>query len=191
MHTRLGSGFPEPNNVRWSLKMSEVIIPVEVSLESLRNDVAEAGVRQYGAERRYAEFLNATLPAFWFKVEHNSTADADKPVHTEKKALYEVLKKANHTNPSTVWARVRKYAADMVAKAEAAEKVANGESIGEGEGSGNARHTRSLNLRLIEELGSLWKATKRADSLSDKERQAQTHIGSALNALGVDTATLN
>ena len=75
-------------------------------------------------------------------------------------------------------------------KAQAQAAVDAGESVGEGEGSGNARHTRSLGLRLIEDLTALYKATKRAESLSNKEQQAQTHIVSALGALGVDVATL-
>jgi hypothetical protein len=78
----------------------------------------------------------------------------------------------------------------MVKKAQAQAAVDAGESVGEGEGSGNARHTRSLGLRLIEDLTALYKATKRAESLSNKEQQAQTHIVSALGALGVDVATL-
>lgn len=171
--------------------MTTVITPVEqVSIEALRNEVAEAGVRQYGAERKYAEMLLNVLGNGFFAVEHNDTSAEAKPIHAEKKALYEVLKKANHTNPSTVWARVRKYAEDMVAKANAAERVANGESVGEGEGSGNARHTRSLDLRLIEELSALFKATKRADSLTTKQQEAQTHIASALTALGVDISAM-
>jgi hypothetical protein len=176
--------------------MSVVITPVEVlevsvdNIPALRQDVAEAGVRQYGAERRYAEGLLMVLGNSFFTVEHNDTSDTAKPVHSEKAALYKVLKDAKHTNPSTVWARVRKYAEEMVKKAQAQDAVDAGESVGEGEGSGNARHTRSLGLRLIEDLTALYKATKRAESLSNKEQQAQTHIVSALGALGVDVATL-
>jgi len=180
--------------------MSVVITPVEVftvevtvdNIPALRTEVAEAGVRQYGAERRYAEGLLMFLGNSFFTVEHNDTSDTAKPVHSEKAALYKVLKEAKHTNPSTVWARVRKYAEEMVKKAQAQSAVDAGESVGEGEGegSGNARHTRSLGLRLIEDLTALYKATKRAESLSNKEQQAQTHIVSALGALGVDVATL-
>ena len=128
--------------------MENIVINPEVStLQSLRLDVAEAGVRQYGAERRYAEALCDNLPAEWFLVEHNDKSADAKPVHAEKAALYEVLKAANHTNPSTVWARVRKYAEEYInPKSETAE----GETEGEGEGVG-ARHTRSLDLRLVED----------------------------------------
>jgi hypothetical protein len=84
-----------------------------------------------------------------------------------------------------VWARVRKYAKEHV---EGVPEATTTE--GEAESDGTARHTRSLNLRLIEELSTLWKATKRAESLSDKERNAQTHIASALTSLGVDLTTI-
>ena len=53
-----------------------------------------------------------------------------------------------------------------------------------------ARQNRSLTLRLVEELTTLYKACKNADSLSDKERQAHTHITSALVAMGIDVATI-
>jgi len=162
--------------------MNEVIIPVSVDLTALRVEVAEAVVRQYGAERRYAEALCEVLPSEWYLVEHSDTSEVAKPVHAEKKALYEVLKAAKHSNPSTVWARVRKYAQAHI-EGEPTEASAS-------EGEGNARHTRSLDLRLVEELSALWKACGREESLSTKQRDAQTFIGSALNAMGIDLATI-
>ena len=160
-----------------------VIAPISNDIQVLRLAVADAVVRAYGAERSYAEALCSALPAEWYLVEHNDKGNDAKLVHAEKKALFAVLNAAKHTNPSTVWARVRKYAQEHVeGKPDATQS--------EGESDGTARHTRSLNLRLIEELSALWKATKRADSLSDKERSAQTHIASALTSLGVDLATI-
>ncbi len=167
-----------------------VITPSATDLQALRSEVADAVVRQYGAERRYGEALCSALPAEWYLVEHNDKGEDAKKVHAEKKALFEVLKKAGHTNPSTVWARVRKYAQEYVEGVpETAEGETEGEGKGEGEGVG-ARHTRSLDLRLVEDLSTLWKACKRQESLSDKQRQAMTHIGSALTAMGVDLTTV-
>lgn len=164
-----------------------VISPEGQTLEALRSDVAEAGVRQYGAERRYAIALCVNLYDHWYMVEHKDKSESAKPVHAEKEALYKVLKAAKHTNPSTVWARVRKYAQEYIdPKPEAAEGEA---AEGEGESVG-ARHTRSLDLRLVEDLSTLWKACKRQESLSDKQRQAMTYIGSALTAMGVDLTTV-
>jgi hypothetical protein len=165
--------------------LNTVIAPVN-TIEALRQGVADAGVRVYGAEREYAQGLCGILPLGWYLVEHRDTSADAKLVHAEKKALFAVLSTAKHTNPSTVWARVRKYAKEHVEGVP--EATTEGES--DGESDGTARHTRSLNLRLIEELSTLWKATKRAESLSTKEAQAQTHIASALTALGVDLATI-
>lgn len=172
--------------------MSEVFVvtpAAAAAIETLRANVAEANVRAYGAEREYAIALCETLPAEWYMVEHKDTSDTAKPVHAEKKALFEVLKKANHTNPSTVWARVRKYAKEHI---EGAPAASGGADAGEGEGdSKGAQPNRSFTLRCIEELTLLYKAGKRAEALSTKEREAHTYIASALGALGVDLTALN
>ena len=157
-----------------------------LSLSDLRNNVAEAVVRAYGAERDYAIKVCEVLPFAWYLVEHNDKGEDAKLVHAEKKELFKVLNSAKHSNPSTVWARVRKYAQEYI---EGVPEKTEGESEAEGSKVG-ARHTRSLNLRLIEELSTLYKACKNAESLSDKERQAHTHITSALSALGVDVGTI-
>jgi len=167
--------------------VNTVIAPV-YTIEELRKGVADAGLRMYGAEREYAQGLCGILPLGWYLVEHRDTGADAKLVHAEKKALFLVLNAAKHTNPSTVWGRVRKYAQEHVEGVPAT--TTEGAADGEAESDGNARHTRSLNLRLVQDLILLWKATTRAESLSDKERQAQTHIASALTALGVDLATI-
>ena len=159
----------------------------ELSLSDLRNNVAEAVVRAYGAEREYAIKVCEVFPFPWYLVEHNDKGDEAKLVHAEKKELFAVLNKAKHSNPSTVWARVRKYAQEhMEPKTPDADGV-----IAPTDAPVGARQNRSLTLRLVEELTTLYKATKNADSLSDKERQAQTHITSALIAMGVDVATID
>jgi len=159
----------------------------EATVETLRTEVAEATGRAYGAERAYGVKLCSVLPEFWYRVEHQDKGDDAKKVHAEKKALFLELKKVEHTNPSTVWARVRKYAQEH---AEPKPEVAEGESA-EAEGSKvGARQNRSLTLRLVQELVLLYKACMSADSLSDKERNAHTHVTSALIAMGVDVNTI-
>lgn len=148
----------------------------------LRRDVAEAVVRAYGAERAYGEALCGVLPAEWYLVEHNDKSEAAKPVHAEKAELFKVLKAAKHTNPSTVWARVRKYAQEYI---EGVPEAAEGEAEG-----GDTKTARSLTLRLVEELTLLHKAGKKAESLSNKEQDALTYVASALGALGIDLSTL-
>ena len=158
----------------------------EATVETLRTEVAEATGRAYGAERAYGVKLCSVLPEFWYKVEHQDKGDDAKKVHAEKKALFIELKKVNHTNPSTIWARVRKYAQEH---AEPKAPTPEGE-VAPTEAPVGARQNRSLTLRLIEELTTLYKACKNAESLTDKERQAHTNITSALVSLGIDVATI-
>ncbi len=154
-----------------------------LSLEALRQGVADAVKRAYGAERDYAHKLCDVLPVEWYLVEHNDKGEDAKQVHAEKKALFKALNEAEHTNPSTVWARVRKYAQEHIEGTPEKTEGSTDTSVG-------ARHNRSLNLRLIEELSTLFKACKNAESLSDREQDAQTYITSALIALGVDTGAI-
>ena len=154
-----------------------------LSLEALRQGVADAVKRAYGAERDYAHKLCDVLPVEWYLVEHNDKGEDAKQVHAEKKALFKALNEAEHTNPSTVWARVRKYAQEHIEGVPEKTEGSTDASVG-------ARQNRSLTLRLVEELTTLYKATKNADSLSDKERDCQTHIASALMAMGIDLATI-
>ena len=155
-----------------------------VALETLRKGVAEAVKRAYGAERDYAVALNALFTFEWFDIEANDTTEAAKPVHAEKKALYGELKAAAHSNPSTVWARIRKYGREERhgKPAEGGEGNAEG-----GEGEGGAGNTpRDAVTRNVEELIALYKFNARQESLPAKITEAQKFIASALMALGVD-----
>ena len=163
--------------------MSTVTTVSTVTLEALRQGVADAVKRAYGAERDYAHKLCDVLPVEWYLVEHNDKGEDAKQVHAEKKALFKALNEAEHTNPSTVWARVRKYAQEHIEGTPEKTEGSTDTSVG-------ARHNRSLNLRLIEELSMLFKACKNAESLSDREQDAQTYITSALISLGVDTGAI-
>ena len=163
--------------------------PSGASIEALRTNVAQAVASSYGAMREYAQALCGSLPVEWYLVEHADSSDTAKPVHAEKKALFVELKKANHSNPSTIWARVRKYGQEYI---EGVNAPAQTGEAGEGEAAegGNTRETRSLTRRFVDELTLLYKAGKRAESLSDKESEALTKIGGALIALGVDLSML-
>lgn len=143
----------------------------------LRNAVGDAVKRQYGATRAYAEALCNFLPELWFEVEHNSLKEEDKPVLAEAKAFRAALKAAGHSNPSVMWTRVRAEGRAYVFGTP--EESATG-----------PKPQRSFQLRLVEELTSLYKAGKREESLSDQQQNAMTGIVSALSALGVDVSTL-
>ena len=156
-----------------------------VTLETLRHNVAEAVTRAYGAERAYAKALNTMFAFDWFEVEANDVRDEAKPVHAEKLALYKELKEAKHSNPSTIWARIRKYGKEeKYGKPDAK----NGEGAeGEGaEGEGAGKRDRDPMTRNIDELLALYKFNARQEALNDKVKQAQMHITNALKALGVN-----
>lgn len=172
---------------------------VSVNVSAAREQAAEAAGRSYGAEREYAKVLNehfAGLSVAWFEIEHNAKGAEAELVHSEKRAYFKALNEKHplgkYPNPSVPFARVRKYAQEEL-------KLAFGSAEGdtdtdtEAEGSGNARHTRSLTLRLTEELSGCYKAGKRAERdglIQSKEAQALVHIASALGALGIDIAQL-
>lgn len=167
-------------------------IEVLVDLAALRKGVAESVVRAYGAEREYAKALNTEFKFAWFDIEATDKSETAKPVHAEKGELYTVLKEAKHSNPSTVWARIRKYGKEE-AKSAGTHGMPmpaydeDGNLITEcAEGESGANNTRSPLLRNIEELTALWKFNAKQDALERKVSDAQLHIGAALAALGVD-----
>jgi hypothetical protein len=155
-----------------------------VSLESLRQGVAEAVKRAYGAERAYAKALNSLFTFDWFTFEANDSSEEAKLVKAEKTLLYTELKAADHTNPSTVWARIRKYGQEERHGKPGAEGGEGEGGEGEGEGAGNS--PRDPITRNVEELLNLYKFNKRQESLPAKITEAQKHVALALIALGVD-----
>ena len=171
-------------------------IEVLVSLSVLRKGVAESVLRAYGAEREYAVALNAEFAYAWFDVEASDKSDNGKLVTAEKSELYKELKEAKHSNPSTVWARVRKYGKEEAAKLgshglPAPQVDAEGNVITECEqGESGTKSTRSPMLRNIEDLTSLWKFNGRQENLDPKINAAQLLIGQALAALGVDLSSI-
>ena len=156
------------------------------AIEQARINVAEGLRGAYGAKVAYAGLLNQKWASFdWFELQHNDSSDEGKAVRKEKEAFYEVLKGEQHSNPHKIWGDIRKYAkTDRYGK-----PVVDGEQ-GEGEGgeqgSDNAKHNRSPQLRNLEELTALFKFNRRQDSLSDELKQCQAYIAKALESLGVD-----
>ena len=172
-------------------------VEVLVNLAALRTAVAETVKRQYGAEREYALALNAEFTFAWFDIEASDKSETAKPVHAEKGELYKVLHAAKHSNPSTVWARIRKYGSE-----EASLVGTHGKPLPAYDEEGNmitdldsaesngANNKRSPMLRNIEELSKLYMFNAKQESLDQKIFKAQTFIASALAELGVDLANL-
>ena len=164
----------------------------DINLVVLRQNVAEATGRQYGAVKEYAKGLNQSFDFAWFEIEAQDQSEAGKAVKAEKSEFYKPMKVAGHSNPSTVWARVR---ADGLADAKAnelfgytADVVVEGSET-ETEGSG-ASHARSPMLRNIEELTKLYKFNKSQTGLDPKIVKAQQKISEALIELGINLTML-
>jgi hypothetical protein len=111
------------------------------------------------AERRYASLMTNTFPG-WHLITHDDKTNEGKIVGAAKTKLFEQLKAAQHTNPRTVWARVRKYAAEELGNAEGGE--GNEGEGGEGEGEGDTKK-REIRTRLREEMTKLVKAIEREE----------------------------
>ena len=171
-------------------------VEVLVNLAALRTAVAETVKRQYGAERDYAVALNAEFTFAWFDVEASDKSDTAKPVHAEKGELYKVLHAAKHSNPSTVWARIRKYGSEEASLVGTHGKPLpaydeEGNIITEVDaGESGANNARSPMLRNIEDLVALFKFNGRQEALEQKIIKAQVKIGEALQELGLDLANL-
>lgn len=164
-----------------------------VNLVALRAGVAEAVGRQYGAVKEYAKGLNGVFDFAWFDVEATDQSANGKAVKAEKSEFYKPMKLAGHSNPSTVWARVR---ADGLADAKAnglfgytADVESESDTESESEGSG-ASHARSPMLRNIEELTKLYKFNKSQTGLDPKIIKAQQKISEALIELGINLTML-
>lgn len=169
-----------------------VTIPNNVSPEQVseaRGAFVGALSSSYGAGRTYAAVLVGLLGTAWITMPHDQKGAEGDAMRKERDALYADLKAAGHSNPSVKWKQIKGYAAELV-KAESGE--GDGEAAdGEGESTGGAKHTRTTQLRLIEELTTLYKLCKReAKTLTNEQNAAFTHITSALAALKVDLTTL-
>lgn len=168
-------------------------ITIPATLVAARQAELQAVESGYGARIQYAQALvDNSGGVLWF----NDGVEMPALIKAEKQAYYDGLKAIKYSNPSNAWKMIKKYALEyahqtgLIAKPEA-EGGEGGE--GEGESSGDARHTRSFSLRVIEDVGSMFKAGRRLEkegTLTEKEKQCLVHLGSALAALGIDLATL-
>lgn len=159
------------------------------TLPALRANVADQQQVTYGVEREYAQALNSVFSFRWYEVEHRDVSDTAKLVHIEKNALFVELKRVNHSNPSTVWARIRKYGRQEAKEASMFGEVPEGDGQ-EGEGNSQAGNTRSPMLRNVEDLTALYKFNARQEALPREVYNAQQYIVAALKELGVDISLI-
>ena len=155
------------------------------NLQELINNARAKVIGQYestyGANVDYARLLNENWSFDWFDLKHNDSSEQGKAVKAEGDKFRSGIK-GWHSNPSVAWKQIRDHArADRYGK-----PVVDSVEGAEGEGSDNAKHNRSPELRNLEELVTLFKFNRRQDSLSPKLQKVQAHISSALIEMGVD-----
>ena len=159
-------------------------VDVDSIVAEKRQGAIEAQKSSYGANKEYAKALNLKFDQFdWFEVSHTDSTDEGKAVRKEKELFFVGLKEIGHSNPSKVWKDVRGYGQEArygVADVPSEE----GEEVAEG--SDNAKHNRSPELRNLEELTTLYKFNRRQESLSPKLAKVQQKISEALAEMGVD-----
>lgn len=152
-------------------------------IDEARDNAATKNGETASAERNYAVTLNANFIPDWFNYEANDISDEGKLVKAEKEKFYAALHKSHHKgkhpNPSTVWARVRKYG----------DKAHFGTE--DSEASTGAKHTKSPDVRIMDDLVPLYKFLKRQESLSDKQSIVLLKVGQALSdGMGMDLAMI-
>jgi hypothetical protein len=166
-------------------------VNLPLSVIAARNAVIAAETKSYGARVEYARELNNMAGVAWYR----DGAEKVISIETEKANLYAGLKAANHSNPSKVFSDIKKYALIDAqdrglfgeVKPVADAKPAEGESTG----NANANAPRPLNVRLIEEGITLWKACEKEKAfLTDGQRAYQMHLTKALEALKVNVGMI-
>ena len=171
---------------------SKVTAPVTIDARvmDLLTEAVHAEASTYGARRNFAAGINDVSPegCAWYSLESMGQKLPDN-IKAIKTAYYAGLKGINYSNPSNAWKMIRQYAKQDAAARAMFGEVAEAEAA-EGEAAeGDTRETRSLQLRLIEELTTLHKACVKAkdkNELLATQSDAHMHIVQALKALGVD-----
>jgi hypothetical protein len=162
------------------MNITQVSTACQALIDEARDKAVKANGATASSERNYATTLNANFVPDWFTFEANDVSDMGKIVKAEKEKLYKGLHESHHNgkhpNPSTVWARVRKYGSEA--------------QYGVEETSG-AKHGKSPDLRITDDLVPLYKFLKRQDSLSDKQSIVLMYVGSALSeGMGMDLSLI-
>ena len=161
-------------------------VDVDAIVAEKRQGAIEAQTSVYGANVEYAKALNLKFDSFdWFAVSHTDSTDEGKAVRKEKTIFFDGLKAGKHSNPSKVWKDVRDYGLEA-RYGKPVVATQEGEDGEVAEGSGDAKHNRSPELRNLEELTTLYKFNRRQESLSPKLAKVQQKISEALAEMGVD-----
>ena len=174
-----------------------VTVPNNVS-ESQVDESCDAFVNAsgvaYGAGRTFAANLLGFLGTEWIDMAHDAKGEAGDKMRAQRDKMYAKLRALPipHSNPSVKWKQIKDHARSILAEQEKAEREAAGEPEPEAsEGSGKAKHTRSPQLRYVEDLTGLYKMGKReAKTLTAAQQKVHTLVTAALSELGVDISQL-
>jgi len=180
LHSQLGGSLVVRRLEGYQMNITTVSQACQNLIDSARNEMAEKSGATASSERNYALTLNVNFIPEWFTFEANDVSDEGKVVKAEKEKCYKALHASHHNgkhpNPSTVWARIRKHGSEA--------------QYGVEETSG-AKHGKSPDLRITDDLVPLYKFLKRQESLSDKQSIVLMYVGSALReGMGMDLALI-
>lgn len=179
-------------------------VDVDVSaltLDAIVKEMVKAARQEYGSHIRIAAKLNELMPFAWFDIDPKEVSEQAKELAPHKKIVFEGLHAASpsgkHSNASVPFGRIREYGRNQRAGLSPNGKtMADGSplpnSVSEGETTGEGANPakRSPMLRNVEELTALWKSNEKQTDLPAKVQEAQKHIATALNALGLDVRTI-
>lgn len=145
-------------------------------LHILRVDYVSGELKSYGRLAAYADQLAKTFGADWIKIPRAGPVSDNmlavrKQINAERKALIELGKSRNHSNPQMLWARVKAHARGDVKRGKP-EK-------------------RDLGTRIKEDLTVIYKALYNAyDAATPNQIAAFELITQALVKLGVNPANI-
>ena len=168
-------------------------IVTTVDLSEVREGFVSALTSTYGAGRKYAAYLLQYFDGqgygfAWLEMAHDAKGEDADAMRAERDTLYKSLREAGHSNPSVKWKQIKGYALEMLKQQQREE---SGEPEQVEPGQSGAKHTRSVQLRFVEELTGLYKLGKREkDNLTQEQENAHTCIAAALAELGVDISQL-
>jgi hypothetical protein len=177
-------------------KQTKIAQAINVTTPTTFSNVAEkrelaiqAENKTYGARIDYAIALNGIAVVAWYDIEENG-GKLPENIQAEKDAYYAGLKAINYSNPSNAWKMIKKYAKANAQTNALFGEVAPIETEAKEEKGANANKERPLDLRLIQELVSLYKACVKTEDLSKKQAGALDGIKVALKAMGVDLSLI-
>lgn len=168
-----------------------VAVALPLSVIEARKEVVISERGSYGAKKKYAVELNNMMPYAWY------AKDAEKSplIESERQNLMQDLKSINHSNPHKIWADIKGYALEDAqerglfgeVKPVADAKPAEGESTG----NANINAPRPLQLRLVEELTTLYKVCEKEKAfLTNDQKSCALFITKALEALKVNVGMI-